>query len=104
MTIGVLAPEQGPFRLLYKRVLKPSGLLRPKVEPDDPRPHRFSLAIGSAFAWAGFLGFVAGLTVVGWALVWTVVILAFINLTVNFCADCFLYYQLNKAGLLRGSS
>jgi hypothetical protein len=104
MTIGVLVPEQGPFRLLYRRVLKPAGLLKPRVEPDDPRPHRFALALGAAFAWASFLALISGLTVVGWALAWTVIILAFINLTVNFCAGCFIYYQLNKVGLLRGSA
>jgi hypothetical protein len=36
----------------------------------------------------------------GWALDLVVFVLSSINLTVGFCAGCFVYYQLGRLGVL----
>lgn len=38
-----------------------------------------------------------------WALALLVATLALLNVTVGFCAGCFLHYQLRRRGLLRSS-
>jgi hypothetical protein len=37
---------------------------------------------------------------VGWTLAWIVIVLAAVNLFFGFCAGCFVYYQLDRWGLL----
>ena len=41
-------------------------------------------------------------TVLGWTLDLIVFVLAGINLTVGFCAGCFVYYHLGRLGVLPG--
>ena len=84
MTLGTAKPAYGPFRLAYWYVFRPVGLLKPRVEIEDPRPHRFALGLGAVFAWLGFAALLVGILIVGWVLVWIVLVLALINLTVNF--------------------
>jgi hypothetical protein len=40
-----------------------------------------------------------GATVTGWLLVGVVVVLAAVNLFLDFCLGCFIYYQLARRGL-----
>ena len=77
MAISALAPSISPFRLLYKGVVLPLRLLKPRIVEDDPAPHRFAPGVG-----------------------FVVFVLAGINLTVGFCAGCFVYYHLGRIGLL----
>jgi len=37
-----------------------------------------------------------GSSIIGWGLVWLVIVLAGLNLFVGFCAGCTLYYWLNR--------
>lgn len=98
MVVGTLRRTQG-FRPVYL-LLRRTGLIKPRVVVDDPAPHLFAQALGATFLLASFVAFMLGATPVGWALAWIVAILAFVNLAVNFCAGCFLYYQLERFGLL----
>ncbi len=100
MAIDTAIPGTGPFMLFYRRVLKPRGLLRSDVRAEDPTPHRFAQGLGAAFLLGSFAFLVGGLEVVGWALSWIVIGLALVNLTVDFCAGCFVYLQLGRLGLL----
>ncbi|MGH2514201.1 MAG: DUF4395 domain-containing protein [Ktedonobacterales bacterium] len=101
LAISAVAPAVSPFRLLYRHVAVPLHLLRPRIVEDDPAPHRFAQGVGAIFLIAAslvlFLTPAAGL---GWALDLIVFILAGINLTVGFCAGCFVYYHLGRLGLL----
>ncbi len=101
LAIGTIWPQAGLFKLIYLKWLKPAGLLKANVIDDDPAPHRFAQGIGALFLLAGS-GILLGLNhlVLGWALAWVVIILASINLVFGFCAGCFVYYQLDKFGLL----
>jgi hypothetical protein len=100
MALDTAFPGTGPFKQLYARVVKPSGLLKPDVRAEDPAPHRFAQGLGAGFLFASFAFLVGGVEVVGWALAWIVIALALINLTVDFCAGCFIYLQLGRLGIL----
>lgn len=85
MTLGALLPRWSPFHLLYRHVLRPVGLLKPRPMPEDPNAPRFALGMGAATLWVGSLVYwVAGVPVAAWALAWVVVALAGVNLLVHF--------------------
>ncbi len=103
MLVGVVQPELGLFRQLYLRVLKPRGLVRPRVVTEDPAPHQFAQVVGAVFLLAAGAAFVAGAAIAGWVLAWIVIILAFINFAFDFCVGCQLYFQLERFRLIRQS-
>lgn len=101
LAISAVAPSLSPFRLLYRGVVVPLGLLKPRIVEDDPAPHRFAQGVGAAFLIAATVVlFLSGATTLGWVLDLIVFVLAGINLTVGFCAGCFVYYHLGRLGLL----
>jgi hypothetical protein len=101
LLIGTIWPNAGLFKQVYQHLLKPNGLLKANVIEDDPAPHQFAQGVGSLFLLASSAALLlfdnAG---VGWTLAWIVIILAGVNLFLNFCAGCFVYYQLDRAGLM----
>ncbi len=101
LLLSALAPSISPFRLLYRYVVLPLHLMRPRIVEDDPAPHRFAQGVGAAFLIASsLLLYLTSATALGWALDLIVFALAGINLTVGFCAGCFVYYQLGRIGIL----
>jgi hypothetical protein len=101
MALSALAPEISPYRLLYKGIVAPLGLLKPRVVEDDPNPHRFAQGVGAAFLVASAIVlFLTQFSPLGWVLDLIVTALSAINLTVGFCAGCFVYYHLGRLGLL----
>ena len=99
MLAGTLFPKAGLFKLAYARVLKPAGLLKPDVKPDDPAPHLFAQGLGALMLIASVVALWAGAAALGWLLAGVVVALAAVNLFLNFCLGCFLYYQLARRGM-----
>jgi Domain of unknown function (DUF4395) len=101
LAVSAIAPSAGPFRLLYRLVVVPAKLIRPRIVEDDPAPHRFAQAVGATFLIASTICLYAlpGTQAIGWGLDLIVFILAGLNLTVGFCAGCFVYYQLGRIGL-----
>lgn len=101
MVVAAAAPSISPFRLLYRSVVLPLHLMKPRLVEDDPNPHRFAQGVGSAFLIVStLLLFFTHAFVVGWILDLIVFVLAGINFTVGFCAGCFVYYHLGRLGLL----
>ena len=100
LAIGLVSPEVSPFRLLYSRVLRPTGLLKSEVVSEAPAPHRFAQGVGATCLSLAVVLLAVGAMPVGWALSWLVVVLAAVNLVFGFCAGCFLHYQLSRRGLL----
>lgn len=101
LAIGAISAQAGLFKQVYQKILKPNGLLKANIIDDDPAPHQFSQGVGALF----LLTSSAALLVfnnaeLGWTLAWIVMILAGVNLFLNFCAGCFVYYQLDKLGLI----
>lgn len=98
--ISALAPETSPFRLLYRSILLPLHLLKPRIVEDDPAPHRFAQGIGTLFLFAAtVILFFTSAAPLGWALDLVVFVLSGINLTIGFCAGCFVYYHLGRLGI-----
>jgi hypothetical protein len=99
MLVGTIWPQAGLFKQLYARGLKPAGLLKPRVIADDPQPHLFAQGLGGIFLALSVVALWLGLPVVGWIVAALVIVLAAINLFLNFCLGCFIYYQLGRAGI-----
>jgi hypothetical protein len=98
MAIGTYLKAPG-FGVIYKRILKPLGLVKPDVLWDNSEPHRFAQGLGSVFMAGGSLAVWLGVTALGWGLVWLVVALAALNLFAGFCAGCLVYYWLARLHL-----
>lgn len=101
LVLAVIAPVVSPFRLLYRGIFLPLHILRPRMVEDDPAPHRFAQGIAATFLIASTL--VLSLTkiaLVGWSLDLIIFVLVSTNLTVGFCAGCFVYYHLGRFGLM----
>ncbi|MCG3207105.1 MAG: hypothetical protein FOGNACKC_00705 [Anaerolineae bacterium] len=105
LAVGTIWPGVALFKLVYSRLLKPAGLLKANVITDDPAPHQFAQGVGALFllAASAFLFALPG-AVIGWVLAWIVIVLAAVNLIFDFCAGCFVYYQLDRLGLLPARS
>ena len=97
--LGGLAVPFAPYKLIYKYLVLPTGLVKPRPENDNPEPHRFAMLVGALFNGVGTIALLAGAPVVGWVLVWIVIVLANLNFWVGFCMGCWMYYQLNRLGI-----
>lgn len=98
MAYGTLRRRPG-FSMVYTRLLKPRGWLKPDVLRDNPEPHVFAQGFGAVVLLAAVAALLANLTLLGWGLVWLVVALAALNLFVGFCAGCAVYYWLGRLHL-----
>jgi hypothetical protein len=98
MLVSALAPAMGLFTWIYRRLLRPAGLVRPHIIPDNPEPHRFAQLVGATCVWLAVVLVAAGLEL-GWALVGLVIVLAGLNLLAGWCAGCTLYYWLHRLGV-----
>lgn len=94
-------PQWGLFRSIYQRAVVPLGLLRPNLREDEQAPHRFSQGVGAAFLALSWIALQADTVVLGWVLDLLVAVLAMVNVVFDFCAGCFVYYQLRRAGLIK---
>ncbi len=99
MLLGTLAPALSLFKLVYSALLRPTGAVKPQIIEDNPEPHRFAQGLGGVFVALAVAALLLGQSLVGWTLVWLVIVLAALNLFLGFCAGCFLYYQFNRLGL-----
>ncbi len=95
MGLGTLRRQTG-FRIIYTGWLKPRGIVKPELIPDNPQPHLFAQGMGSTVLFVAVIAFALGNAIIGWALTWLVVALAALNLFVGFCAGCFVYYWLAR--------
>ncbi len=97
--LGAVNALFAPYKLIYQRVIKPSGLVKPHVIVDNPEPHRFAMLVGAIFNGAAVVLLLAGVPLAAWVLVWIVIALANLNFWINFCLGCWMYYQFNRLGV-----
>jgi hypothetical protein len=100
LLLGTFAPQLALFKQIYFKVLKPSGIVKPRPVQDRPEPHNFAQGLGGVFLAISSVLLVP-LPVAGLALALLVAVLAFVNLAFGYCLGCQIYYQLGKAGLIR---
>jgi hypothetical protein len=101
MAIGTAAPQAALFQRIYRDLLRPAGLLKPDVHDEDAAPHRFAQGMGAGVLFVALVAFIAGASAIGWALSIVVIALAAINLFFGFCAGCFVYFQLQRFGVIK---
>ena len=100
-----LIPGTGLFKLFYKNVVKPLKILKPKISEESKTPHQFAQGLGGTFLIISFILLqYFDQIFLGWTLSFIVIALAFINLTLDFCAGCFIYFQLEKLKISFSSS
>ena len=101
LAVGTILPGATLFKLIYFKLLKPSNILKANVIDDDPTPHQFAQGVGASFLLvSGVALLIFNAVIVGWILAWIVIVLAAVNLFFSFCAGCFVYYQLDRLGLI----
>src|SRR2546428_10187038 len=101
MLAGTADPRLALFQQLYLRVLRPTGVVKPRVVMDDPVPHRFAQGLGGAFLAAATLALAGGAATLGWALAAIVVALAFLNFAFDYCVGCQVFFLLSRVGVIR---
>lgn len=84
MLVGALEPRAALFRQVYVVGLRPAGLLQARPVAESPKPHAFAQILGGVFLLLASLAFLLGSSLVGWALAWIVLLLAFANLAFGF--------------------
>jgi hypothetical protein len=97
--LGAAGVPFAPYSLLYKHVVRPSGVVKPHVIPDNPEPHRFAMLVGGIFNSVATIALLANAPAIAWVLVGIVVVLANLNFWLNFCMGCWMYYLLNRLGV-----
>lgn len=104
MIIGSLFQEASLFRIVYLNIIKPSGIMKPEIVHESNSPHLFSQRMGGIVLLISFLllEFIQTGTgiITGWSISILVAVLAFINVALNFCTGCWIYFQLQKSGLI----
>ncbi len=100
MLAGVASPSLNVPRILYTKVLRPSGIVKPRIAQEDPAPHRFAQLVGGVFLAVASVFVITGLLLAAWVLAWIVVALAFLNFAFNICVGCIVYAQLVRVGVL----
>ena len=100
MLASVASPSLNVPRILYTQVLRPSGIVKPRIVQEDPAPHRFAQLVGGVFLTAATVFVITDLLLVAWVLAWIVAALAFLNFAFNICVGCIMYAQLVRIGVL----
>src|SRR6266581_3178911 len=100
LLVGTFAPRLALFKQLYFKVLKPRGIVRPRLVQDRPEPHNFAQGLGGVFLAVSSV-LLLPVPVLGLAIALLVAVLAFINLAFGYCLGCQIYYQLGRAGLIK---
>jgi uncharacterized membrane protein YhaH (DUF805 family) len=100
MALGTAFPQVALFQRIYRDILRPAGLLQPDVHDEDAAPHRFAQGMGAGVLVLSSIALFAGATTLGWALAFVVIILAAVNLVFGFCTGCFVYFQLQRLGII----
>ena len=111
LLVGTVNPRLALFKQLYFKVLKPRGIVKPRLVQDRPEPHNFAQGLGGVFLVVSsvflFAPLLTGdfrpspLQVIGFSIALLVAVLAFVNLAFGYCLGCQIYFQLGKRGLIR---
>jgi hypothetical protein len=103
LLLGTFAPQLALFKQTYFKVLKPRGIVKPRLVQDRPEPHNFAQGMGGVvLAISSVL--LLPLAVAGLALALLVAVLAFVNLAFGYCVGCQIYYQLGRAGFIKAAT
>jgi hypothetical protein len=102
LLVGTFVPQLALFKQIYFKVLKPSGIVKPRPVKDRPEPHNFAQGLGGVFLAVSSV-LLLPVPVLGLALALLVAVLAFVNLAFGYCLGCQIYYLLGRRGLIKAS-
>lgn len=97
--LGAANVPFAPYRVIYQHIIVPIGIVKPNIKVDNPQPHHFASLVGGLFDVIGVIALLAGFSLIGWIFVWIVIILANLNVWLNFCMGCWMYYRFNRLGI-----
>ncbi len=86
---------RSPYAIVCARLVRPR--IGPPAETEDARPPRFAQVVGLGFTVVALLGFVAGLTTLGYVATAFALVAALLNAAVGFCLGCELYLLARRA-------
>lgn len=86
---------RSPYAIVFARLVRPR--IGPPAETEDARPPRFAQVVGLGFTVVALLGFVAGLTTLGYVATAFALVAALLNAAVGFCLGCELYLLARRA-------
>ena len=105
MLVGTAWLPAAAFQQFYRYILKPTGLVKPRVREDRLSPHLFAQGFGGVVLVVALICLTAlNMPQLGWGLALMVVVLAMVNLFAEFCAGCFVFYQLERLGVIGGTA
>jgi hypothetical protein len=81
-----------PYGVLYRRLVQPR--LAPPAELEAEAPPRFAQGVGFAFAAAGAIGYVSGVTALGVVATAFALGAAFLNAAFDFCLGCEVHLRI----------
>lgn len=88
--------QHGPYSWVFRTLVRPR--LAAPTGLEDPAPPRFAQAVGLGFAVVGLVGFVTGLTALGYAAVGLALVAALLNAAFRFCLGCEVYLLIRRIG------
>ena len=92
MLVGAVWPHRSPMKWLYRTVGQPLGL-KPEIVEESPEAHHFAQGVGGVFLLTSALAAFAGAGVLSAVLGVSVIALALLNLTARICVGCLMYFQ-----------
>lgn len=95
-------PQYSPFGRLSVHVLAPRVSSEPKLVAGAPK--RFAQTIGLVMSSIAFGLFLGGLTVAGTVVLGVLVAAALAESALGFCLGCWMYAQLQRAGVISDDS
>ena len=95
-------PRYSPFGRLSVHLLAPRVSSEPKMVAGAPK--RFAQTIGLVMSSLAFGLFLAGFATAGVGVLWVLVVAALAEAALGFCIGCWIYGQLQRAGIVSEDS
>lgn len=86
--------RHAPYGLLFRYLIRPR--LGPPAELEEAGPPRFAQAVGTVFALAGTVGFLTGVSALGYVAAGFAFVAAFLNAAFGICLGCQMYLVLRS--------
>ena len=87
--------QRTPVASLFRQTVRPR--LAPPAHLEDPEPPRFAQGVGLVFALVALVGFLSGVTAVGYVATGFALVAALLNATIGLCLGCEVYLLGRRA-------
>jgi hypothetical protein len=81
--------QRTPVAALFRQAVRPR--LAPPAHLEDPEPPRFAQGVGLVFALVALVGFLSGVTTLGYVATGFALVAALLNATIGLCLGCEVY-------------